>query len=137
VLEVTAPEKADRRARGKDDRLDAVAAALAALNGKRIRPAKRGDGRIEALRVLRTTRQTAVKARHAALQQLRNTIVAAPDKTRDRLRGRSRMQLIRGLAASRPNPLAFRDPETATQIALRSLARRVLELTDEIATSTS
>jgi hypothetical protein len=113
--------------------LDAVAAALAALNGQRIRPAKRRDGRIEALRVLRATRRTAVKARRAALQQLRNAIVAAPDKTRDRLRGRSRMQLIRGLAASRPNPLAFRDPETATQIALRSLARRILELTDEIA----
>jgi transposase len=133
VLEVTGPDRSDRRARGKDDKLDAVAAALAALNGKRIRPAKRRDGRIEALRVLRTTRQTAVKARRAALQQLRNTIVAAPDKTRDRLRGRTRMQLIRGLAASRPDPLAFRDPETATQIALRSLARRVLELTDEIA----
>ena len=133
VLEVTGPDKADRRARGKDDELDAVAAALAALNGNRIRPAKRRDGRIEALRVLRTTRRTAVKARRAALQQLRNTIVAAPEKTRDRLRGRTRMQLIRGLGASRPDPLAFRDPETATQIALRSLARRILELSDEIA----
>jgi transposase len=117
----------------RTDKLDAVAAALSALNCTRIRPAKSRDGRIEALRVLRTTRQTAVKARRAALQQLRNTIVAAPDRTRDRLRGRSRMQLIRGLAASRPDPLAFRDPEAATQIALRSLARRVLELSDEIA----
>ena len=83
--------------------------------------------------MLRTTRQTAVKARRAALQQLRNTIVAAPDKTSDRLRGRTRMQLIRGLAASRPDPLAYRDPEIASQIALRSLARRILELTDQIA----
>jgi transposase len=77
VLEVTGPDKADRRARGKDDGLDAVAAAQAALAGKRLRPAKQRDGRIEALRVLRTTRQTAVKACRAALQQLRNTIVAA------------------------------------------------------------
>jgi hypothetical protein len=43
------------------------------------------------------------------------------------------MQLIRGLAASRPETIAFRDPTTATRIALRSLARRILELSDEIA----
>jgi len=133
VLEVTGPDKADRRARGKDDSLDAVAAAQAALTGKRISVAKHRDGRIEALRVLRTTRQTAVKARRAALQQLRNTIIAAPDEVRDQLRRRSRMQLIRGLASSRPETIAFRDPTTAARIALRSLARRILELSDEIA----
>jgi transposase len=133
VLEVTGPDKADRRARGKDDRLDAVAAALAALTGKRVSVAKHRDGRIEALRVLRTTRQTAVKARRAALQQLRNTIVAAPDRVRDQWRGRSRMQLVRGLVASRPDTIAFRDPDAATRIALKSLARRILELDDEIA----
>jgi transposase len=133
VLEVTGPDKADRRARGKDDMIDAVAAARAALAGKRISVAKHRDGRIEALRVLRTTRQTAVKARRAALQQLRNTIIAAPDPVRDQLRRRSRMQLIRGLAASRPDTIAFRDPEAATRIALRSLARRIIELGDEIA----
>jgi len=133
VLEVTGPDKADRRARGKNDGLDAVAAAQAALSGKRIRPAKQRDGRIEALRVLRTTRQTAVKARRAALQQLRNTIVAAPDDVRDQLRRRSRMQLLRALAASRPDSIAFRDPAAATRVALRSLARRILELSDEIA----
>jgi transposase len=133
VLEVTGPDKGERRARGKDDALDAVAAAQAALTGKRISVAKRRDGRIEALRVLRTTRQTAIKARRAALQQLRNTIIAAPDEVRDQLRRRSRMQLIRGLAASRPNTIAFRDPDVATRIALRSFARRILELTDEIA----
>jgi transposase len=67
VLEITGPDKADRRARGKDDMIDAVAAAQAALTGKRISVAQRRDGRIEALRVLRATRQTAVKARRVAL----------------------------------------------------------------------
>jgi transposase len=133
VLEVTGPDRRDRRARGKDDSLDAVAAAQAALTGTRIRVAKHRDGRIEALRVLRTTRQTAVKARRAALQQLRNTIIAAPDGVRDQLRTRSRMQLIRMLAGSRPDRIAYRDPAIATRIALRSLARRILELSDEIA----
>jgi hypothetical protein len=133
VLEVTGPDKSDRRARGKDDMIDAVAAAQAALTGKRISVAKHRDGRIEALRVLRATRQTAVKARRAALQHLRCTIIAAPDGVRDQLRTRSRMQLIRMLAASRPDGVAYRDPTVATRIALRSLARRILELTDEIA----
>ena len=133
VLEVTGPDKADRRARGKDDTIDAVAAAQAALDGKRISVAKRRDGRIEALRVLRATRQTAVKARRAALQHLRCTIIAAPDEVRDQLRRRTRMQLIRALAASRPDSVAYRDPAIATRIALRSLARRILELSDEIA----
>ncbi len=90
VLEVTGPDKADRRARGKDDMIDAVAAARAALDGKRISVAKHPDGRIEALRVLRATRQTAVKARRTALQHLRCTIIAAPDGVRDQLRTRSR-----------------------------------------------
>ena len=40
--------------------------------------------------------------------------------------------LVRRLAASRPQTLAFRDPAVAIQIALRSLARRILELTDEV-----
>lgn len=33
---------------------------------------------------------------------------------------------------TRPDTIAFRDPAVATRIALRSLARRILELTDEI-----
>jgi transposase len=133
VLEVTGPDTRDRRARGNDDALDAVAAAHAALTGTRVSVAKRRDGRIEALRVLRTTRETAVKACRAALQQVRNTIVAAPDEVRDQLRRRTRMQLTRGLAASRPDTIASRDPVVATRIALRSLARRIVEVTDEIA----
>ena len=83
VLEVTGPDPAARRARGKDDALDAVAAAEAARTGCRVQIAKDRGGAMEALRVLRTTRKTAVKSRRAALQQLHNTIVAAPDEVRD------------------------------------------------------
>jgi hypothetical protein len=133
VLEVTEPNKAERRTRGKDDTLDAINAARAALEGKRISVAKQRDGQIEALRVLRVTRQTAVKARRAALQQLRNTIIAAPDEVRDQTRNLTRMQLIRTCAAWRPDSDAVHDPVVATRIALKSLARRIIELNDEIA----
>jgi transposase len=44
----------------------------------------------------------------------------------------TRMQLIRTLAASRPDMSAYRDIEGACRIALRSLARRYVELHDEI-----
>lgn len=46
---------------------------------------------------------------------------------------RTRMQLIRTLATWRPDLSGYRDPVTATKISLKSLARRYLELHDEIA----
>lgn len=132
VLEVTGPDPAMRRAKGKDDTVDAIGAAQGALTGQRVQLAKDRNGQVEALRVLRTTRKTAVKCKRAALQQLHNTIVAAPDIVRERLRDQTRMQMLRSLAASRPDRLAFRDPTVATRIALRSLARRALEMLGEI-----
>jgi hypothetical protein len=102
VYEVTQPDKGIRRSQGKDDTIDAAAAALAALSGQRVRIAKDRNGQVEALRVLRTTRKTAIRCRRATLQQLHNTIVAAPDAIREQFRHMTRMELIRTLAASRP-----------------------------------
>ena len=62
VLDVTRPDLAARRRQGKDDQIDAVAAAHAALWGQRVQVAKDRDGAVEALRTLRTTRRSAVKA---------------------------------------------------------------------------
>jgi len=61
------------------------------------------------------------------------TIVCAPEELRDQVRNLTRMQLIRTCAAWRPDPTAAADPVSATRIALKSLARRMLELGDEIA----
>lgn len=133
VLEVTAPDKQDRRKRGKNDDLDAQNAAHAAFAGKRTVTPRRRDGMIEALRVLVVCRKTAVTARRIALQMIHNTIVAAPDGLRDQLRVMTRMQLVRTLAAWRPDLTAYRDVEAAYRISLKSLGRRYLELHDEIA----
>ena len=133
VLEVTGPDPAARRARGKDDALDAVAAAEAARTGCRVQVAKDRGGAMEALRVLRTTRKTAVKSRRAAPRQLHNTIVAAPDEVRDRIRDLTRMRRLRVCAAWRPDATRYRDPAVATRLSLKSLARRVLALDEEIA----
>ena len=88
---------------------------------------------VESLRVLKACRKTAVAARRIALQMIQNTIVCAPDGLRDVLRTMTRMQLVRTLAAWRPDLTAYRDVESAYRISLKSLARRYLELHDEIA----
>ena len=133
VLEVTGPDPTVRRAKGKDDALDAVAAAEAARTRRRVQVAKDRSGAVEALRVLRTTRKTAVKCRRATLQQLHNTIVAAPDEVRDQVRNLTRMQRLRTCAAWRPDTIGYRDPVVATRLSLKSMARRILDLNDEIA----
>ena len=105
VLEVTGPDPASRRAKGKDDALDAIFAVEAARTRRRVQVAKDRSGTVEALRVLRTTRKTAIKCRRAALQQLHNTIVAAPEEVRDQVRNLTRMQRLRTCAAWRPDCL--------------------------------
>ena len=133
VLEVTGPDPATRRAKGKDDALDAISAAEAARTRRRVQVAKDRSGAVEALRVLRTTRKTAVKCRRATLQQLHNTIVAAPEEVRDQVRNLTRMRRLRTCAAWRPDTVGYRDPAVATKLALKYLARRIFNLNDEIA----
>ena len=133
VLEVTTPDKTDRRKRGKDDVIDAQNAAHAAFAGTRTVTPKRRDGMIESLRVLKVCRKTAVAARRVALQMIQTTIVAAPDELREPLGTLTRMQLIRTLAAWRPDLTDYRQLASAYRITLKSLARRYLELHDEIA----
>jgi transposase len=133
VMEVTTPDKHDRRRRGKNDDLDAQNAAHAAFAGKRTVTPRSRDGMVESLRVLTVCRKTAVAARRVALQMIQTTIVSAPDGLRDLLRKMTRMQLVRTLAAWRPDLTAYREVEAAYRISLKSLARRYLELHDEIA----
>lgn len=134
VLEVvTAPDKNDRRRRGKNDDFEAESAAHAAFAKRHTVTPRSRDGMVESLRVLRVCRKTAIQARRISLQMIQTTIVCAPDRLRDPLRQMTRMQLIRTLAAWRPDLTAYRQVEEAYRISLKSLARRYLELHDEIA----
>src|SRR5215207_10179286 len=128
VLEVTTPDKHDRRRRGKNDDLDAQNAAHAAFAGKRTVTPRSRDGMVESLRVLKACRKTAVVARRIALQMIQNTIVCAPDGLREALRQMTRMQLVRTVAQSPQVLTGYRDVEAAYRITRRSLARRYLEL---------
>ncbi|HEX2264472.1 MAG TPA: transposase, partial [Pseudonocardiaceae bacterium] len=62
VVEVDRPDRKTRRAQGKSDPVDAYAAALAALSGRAAGIPKSRDGKVEAIRALRVTRRSAVKA---------------------------------------------------------------------------
>lgn len=133
VLEVTAPDKTDRRKRGKDDTMDAENAAHAAFANIRTVTPKSRDGMVESLRVLIVCRKSAVAARRISLQMIQMNIISAPDELREVLRKMTRMQLIRTLAAWRPDVTDYRNVTSAYRIAFKSLARRYLELHDEIA----
>ena len=122
----------DRRRKGKDDDLDAINAARAATTNRRTTTSKSKDVAVESLRVLRVTRAHAVRDERSALQSLRMTIISAPDELGGQVRDLTRMQLIRLLAAWRPDVANATDPVTAYRVSLKSLARRYLELTDEI-----
>jgi transposase len=132
VVEVNRPDRSQRRRRGKSDPLDAAAAAEAARSGLRISIPKSRDGQVEAVRVLRLARGSAVKARTRALQVLQQLIVTAPEQLRDQVRELPRMQLIRSCAGWRVDSQQAADPTAATRIAMKKLARRYLQLAEEI-----
>ena len=93
---------------------------------------KQRDGRVEALRSLRVARRSAIAQRADTQRQIKTLIVTAPDQLRARLRGLSVKKLIATCANARPDRAEAGNPATATMIALRSLARRHQQLSQEI-----
>ena len=78
-------------------------------------------------------RAGALKARTAALQQLDDLVITAPDELRGELR-RGRTLRARAVLCLRlrPDPTRLHEPLQAAKLALRSLARRVRELEREL-----
>jgi transposase len=126
VLEVERPSRRQRR-RGKSDGIDALAAARCALAQKRWAQPRAG-GRRAALAALVSTREGALRARRAALCQLRALLLALPPARRERLAGLTRARLLERLAALRPRAGAAAE---GLELSLRSLARRVRALDRE------
>ena len=130
VIEVNAPDKATRRRRGKTDTLDAEAAARAVLSGRASGSAKTGDGPVEMLRMLKMAKDSAVKARSQTINQLKAVLVAADPALREALSGLSNTMLIRRCAQLEATAPA--DVTSAAIYTLRLLARRILQLSEEI-----
>lgn len=108
VTEVTRGSRTDRRHVGKNDVVDAQAAARAVLAGTATAAPKDRTGIVESIRVLRLARATAVKARSQTAIQLRALVVSAPDEIRDELiRLKTKTTIVR-CAGMRPGPDATR-----------------------------
>jgi transposase len=130
VVEVDRPNRQRRRRAGKSDTHDAVSAARAAFAGDALGVPKTRDGNVEAIRVLRLARGSARRDRTRALNQMRALITTAPDELRAQLRGLTIPRLVRTATGFRP--AGRTDVANANRLALKTLARRVLELDDEI-----
>ncbi len=128
VLEVSRLRR-ERRSGGKTDAIDAVRAARSVLGQERAATPRAGGER-QALQALVAAREGAVNAKCAGLGQLRDLLITTPEPLRGELRQLTPASLLRRLAASRPE--TRRDPELrGSMLALRAIARRVLQLTAE------
>jgi transposase len=132
VVEVDRPDRRTRRQRGKSDPIDAEAAARAVLAGTATAVPKRRDGIVEAIRVLRTARRGASKARTAATNQLKALLVTAPASVREALDDLSASALVTTCARFRPDEADLADPLHASKAALQAVAKRIELLEAEI-----
>ena len=131
VIEVDRPNRKARRSRGKSDPVDAEAAARAVLAGTATGTPKTRTGPVEAIRMLRSVRSSAVKARTAALNALLGGARCAVDPVAQELAGTTTRTLVQ--AALTLDLTGDRtDPAVATRIALSRLARRITHLDTEI-----
>ena len=101
VIEVDRPDRRTRRRRGKSDWVDAEAAARAVLAGTATAQPKAGTGPMEMVRTLRVARQSALKARTQAANELHALVVTAPEAIRAQLRQLRLTQLVKSTAAFR------------------------------------
>jgi transposase len=131
VIEVDRPDRRTRRRRGKSDALDAEAAARAVLAGTATAQPKAGTGAMEMVRTLRVARQSAIKARTQAANELHSLVVTAPEAVRTQLRRLSLHQLVTAAAAFRSHT-DLSTPIAATKLALKSIAVRYQHLSAEI-----
>ena len=129
VIEVNRPSRrADRRANGKSDTLDAEHAAREVLAGTATAVPKTADGAIETLRLVKIARDTAMKAHTSAMIALKATLVTGDDELRAELEHLTNFKLIEACAALTPEePLQTRDhslPEALTLPARSSSSSR-------------
>ena len=125
------PRKGERRMSGKSDTIDAEHAARQVLSGARMAQPKTADGQIEALRLIKIARDTAVKARTTAMITLKATLVTAGDELRAELEPLTDFKLV-AACAELESATSLGDPAAAMRHVLGSLARRWLDLHEEI-----
>lgn len=132
VVEVNRPSRAVRRAVGKSDTVDAIEAARAALSGRASGIPKAGDGVVEAIRMLRTARRSAVRSRTQTANQIQALVDTGPDSLREVCANRSVRQVIE-LSPRLKIGDEIAEPATCAPWTIKSLATRWSFLDDQIA----
>ena len=130
VIEVNRPDRSVRHRKGKSDPTDAEMAARSVLAGVADATPKSGEGEVEMIRMLKSARDSAIKARTQAVNQMKALVVTSPAVLREKLDG-----LTTGALAERCRNFRLTrldDPTAAAKYALRSLARRHLQLSEEV-----
>jgi transposase len=94
---------------------------------------KQTNGIVESIRLLRVARESAVKSRSAALVQIRDLLITAPQELRDQLSCRKTLRgKVTVCSRFRPSTRHLRSPSQAAKFALRSTAQRIEALDQEI-----
>lgn len=132
VFEFDRPARKPSKDGAKSDALDAVRAAREALGRDRLALPRATDGHREAIRVHTVARDAAVRARTAAINELKAIVVTADEDLRSGLRGLSTTRLVSRCARFRDNEHRSLNVRH-TRLAMRALARRIEHLDDEVA----
>ena len=130
VIEVNRPDRSVRYRKGKSDPTDAEMAARSVLSGVADGTPKSGEGEVEMIRMLKSTRDSAVKARTQAGNQMKALVVTAPAELRESLDNLTTSALAKRCRNFRIPRLD--DPKAAAKYALRSLACRYHQLSEEL-----
>lgn len=134
VIDINQPHPHTRARRGKDDPIDAEAAARKVISGEATNAAKDTTGIVESIRQLSIVRSGAVKSRSAALCQLGDLVTTAPTGLREKLAVRTSLHGKASICARfRLDAGHGVEPLKAAKRALRSVARRIAVLDEEVA----
>ena len=130
VLEVNRPDRSVRYRKGKSDPTDAEMAARSVLAGVADATPKSGEGEVEMIRMLKSAKNSAIKARTQSVNQMKALVLTAPAELRETLDGLTVSSLVKRCRSFRPGRLD--SPTAAAKYALRSLACRHSQLSTEI-----
>ena len=130
VIEVNRPDRSTRRRLGKSDPTDAEMAARIVLAGVASGQPKSGLREVEMIRMLKATKDSAMKSRTQAVNQMKALVVTAPVGIRSQLRDMSTPKLV--ARCGRWHMGHIETPAAAAKYVLSSLARRYSHLTHEI-----
>ena len=130
VVEVNRPDRSVRYRKGKSDPTDAEMAARSVLAGVVDATPKSGEGKVEMIRMLKSAKDSATKARTQAVNQMKAVAITAPAELREKLDGLGAGALAARCRSFRPGRLD--NPTAEAKYTLRFLACRYRRLSEEI-----